>query len=63
VLDELDAERRALIVMFEIEGMRCPEIAEVLGVPVGTVYSRLSAARESLVTAARRLQARNGRRR
>ncbi len=31
--------------MYEIEGLGCQQIAEQLGIPVGTVYSRLHAAR------------------
>jgi RNA polymerase sigma-70 factor (ECF subfamily) len=45
-LDAMDLEKRAVFVMFEIEELSCAEIAAVLGVPVGTVYSRLHAARK-----------------
>jgi RNA polymerase sigma-70 factor (ECF subfamily) len=48
LLDRLDPEKRATVVMFEIEGMSAPEIAALTDVPVGTVYSRLAAAREEL---------------
>jgi len=34
--------------MFEIENLSCQEIAEVMGVPIGTVYSRLHAARTQI---------------
>lgn len=61
ILDELEPERRALVVMFEVEGLSCAEIADILGVPVGTVYSRLSAARADLVAAATRVRARERR--
>jgi RNA polymerase sigma-70 factor (ECF subfamily) len=44
-LDSLDVERRALFILFEIEEESCDEIAAGLGIPVGTVYSRLHAAR------------------
>jgi len=60
ILDRLEPEQRALVVMFEVEGLTCPEIAEVLGVPVGTVYSRLSAAREALCAEAKRERRREG---
>lgn len=58
VLDELDVEKRAVFVMFEIDEMTCEEIAEVAGVPVGTVYSRLHAARKDFERAAQRRRAR-----
>jgi RNA polymerase sigma-70 factor (ECF subfamily) len=44
-LESLDLDHRAVFVMFEIEGEACPAIAAALGVPVGTVYSRLHHAR------------------
>lgn len=47
VLDQLDLEKRALLVMFEIDEMPCEEIALILGVPLGTVYSRLHSARKA----------------
>ncbi len=50
-LDELTPEKRAVFVMFEVEGMRSAAIAATLGVPVGTVHSRLSAARRELTAA------------
>lgn len=45
VLGELPEDLRAIIVLFELEGMRSPEIAEALGIPLGTVASRLRRAR------------------
>jgi RNA polymerase sigma-70 factor (ECF subfamily) len=44
-LDALDLEKRAVFVLFEILEEPCDAIAQALGVPVGTVYSRLHAAR------------------
>lgn len=46
VLDQLKDIHRATLVMREIEGMECKEIADALGVPEGTVHSRLSKARD-----------------
>ncbi len=60
ILDELDPERRAAFVMFELEGMSCEEIAEISGVPLGTVYSRLHHARKAFDRAVARWQARDG---
>ena len=51
LLDTLDVEKRAVLVMFEIEELTCAEIAEQLGIPVGTVYSRLHHARDALKAA------------
>ena len=56
VLDTLELERRAVFVMFEIEGIGCPEIATLLGLPLGTVHSRLAAARSDFAKAALRLR-------
>jgi RNA polymerase sigma-70 factor, ECF subfamily len=47
-LDRLDVAKRATFVMFEIESLSCLEIAELMNVPVGTVYSRLHGARRQL---------------
>lgn len=40
----LDDDHRAVFVLSELEGLRYEEIAEALGVPVGTVASRKHAA-------------------
>jgi RNA polymerase sigma-70 factor (ECF subfamily) len=58
VLDALEPARRAIFVMFEIESIACHEIAEQLGLPLGTVYSRLGAARVDFSKAALRLRRR-----
>ena len=47
--------------MFEVDEMPCEEIAQILGVPVGTVYSRLHSARKSFQKALARMQARDTR--
>lgn len=46
LLEEMPLELRATFVLFEIEGLTSPEIAELAGVPLGTVASRLRRARE-----------------
>jgi RNA polymerase sigma-70 factor (ECF subfamily) len=55
VLDTLSAEKRSAFVMFEIEGLTATEIAKMLGIPVGTVYSRLASARIEFTEAVARL--------
>ena len=47
-LDTIDVGRRAVLVLHEIEEMTAPEIAEVLGIPLNTVYSRLRVGRAEL---------------
>jgi RNA polymerase sigma-70 factor (ECF subfamily) len=46
VLNELDLDVRGVFVLFELEELTAPQIAELLGIPVGTVASRLRRARE-----------------
>jgi RNA polymerase sigma-70 factor (ECF subfamily) len=41
-------EQRAVLVLREVEGLTCEEVAAALGVPEGTVKSRLSRAREAM---------------
>jgi RNA polymerase sigma-70 factor (ECF subfamily) len=48
ILDGMDLEKRAVFVMAVLEELPSDEIAAILGVPVGTVYSRLNAARAEL---------------
>jgi RNA polymerase sigma-70 factor, ECF subfamily len=49
----LPEEQRAVFVLFELEGFSLPEIAEALGVPLGTATSRLRRARLRFETWAR----------
>jgi RNA polymerase sigma-70 factor (ECF subfamily) len=44
--------------MFELDEVPCEAIAEMLGVPVGTVHSRLHAARKDFQAALTRFSAR-----
>jgi RNA polymerase sigma-70 factor, ECF subfamily len=44
-LAKLSAEHRSVLVMKDMEGMKYEEMAETLGVPVGTIRSRLHRAR------------------
>lgn len=54
-LDRLDDNRRAVFVLFELMGERCEDIADGLGIPIGTVFSRLSVARREFQKAHARL--------
>ena len=47
-LAKLPAEQRTVILLVGLEGMRYEAVAEIIGVPVGTVRSRLSRGREAL---------------
>jgi RNA polymerase sigma-70 factor (ECF subfamily) len=47
-LNTLPFEQKSVFVLAEIEGMSLAEIASVEGVPIGTVKSRLSRAKEKL---------------
>lgn len=47
-LSALEPEKRAAFVMFELEGLSGQAIADELGVPIGTVHSRLHHARAAL---------------
>jgi RNA polymerase sigma-70 factor (ECF subfamily) len=62
-LAELDDAKREVFVLAVIEQMSAPEIAEILGVPANTVYSRLRAARAAFADQVERLTGRsaNGR--
>ena len=44
-LDRLDDDKREAFVLSQVEQKSAPEIAEILGVPVNTVYSRVRAAK------------------
>ncbi len=57
-LETIDVSRRAVLVMHEIEEMTAPEIADVLAIPINTVYSRLRVARAELEQALARSEER-----
>jgi RNA polymerase sigma-70 factor (ECF subfamily) len=48
ILDQLDDDKRAVFVLFELEGLTMNEIAGVMGTPVQTAYARLYAARRHI---------------
>jgi RNA polymerase sigma-70 factor (ECF subfamily) len=47
-LQRLDLEQRTVLALSALENLGPQEIADVLGVPVGTVHSRLSRARQRM---------------
>ena len=55
LLERLSEGQRLVFVLSELEERAAPEIAEMLGVPVNTVYSRLRTARQLMREGARRL--------
>jgi RNA polymerase sigma-70 factor, ECF subfamily len=57
VLDAMPVELRLVFVLYEIEEMTTPAIAAAIGIPVGTVSSRLRRARESFQAVVKRMQA------
>ena len=50
-LETLSDRDREVLVLKEFEGLRYREIADLLGVPLGTVMSRLYSARRRLAAA------------
>jgi RNA polymerase sigma-70 factor (ECF subfamily) len=58
VLEAMPFELRTVFVLFELEETQSHEIAALLGIPAGTVASRLRRAREEFHTQARRARAR-----
>lgn len=47
-IEELKDEYREVLLMWGVDGLKYREIAEILGVPIGTVMSRLHRARKLL---------------
>jgi RNA polymerase sigma-70 factor (ECF subfamily) len=55
-LEALDQDKREVFVLAYVEQMSAPEIAEITGLPVNTVYSRLRAARLAFGAIVNRMQ-------
>lgn len=47
-LDSLEAGHRTVLLLGVVEGFSCREMAEILSIPIGTVMSRLSRARQAM---------------
>ena len=56
VLAQLSEERRQVFVLYEIEQLPMSEIAELVGCPLKTAYSRLEAAREIVMRKGRAVE-------
>jgi RNA polymerase sigma-70 factor (ECF subfamily) len=54
VLARIDEERRAVFVLYEVEQLPMSEVAEIVGCPMQTAYSRLYAARKEIASLLRR---------
>lgn len=61
LLAELDEDKREVLVLAQLEEMTVPEIAELLGANVNTVYTRLRSARRDFDAAYARHRARAAR--
>ena len=55
-LDSIDLVRRGVFILHEFDARPMAEIAETLGIPLNTAYSRLRVAREEFTTSFRMLQ-------
>jgi RNA polymerase sigma-70 factor (ECF subfamily) len=60
-LQALDLDKRAVLVMHDVDGCSMPEIAEALGAPLNTLYSRLRIGRQRFADAVRAAAARGTR--
>jgi RNA polymerase sigma-70 factor (ECF subfamily) len=54
VLDRLPFKQREVVVLYELEGLDGPEIAELVGIPVNTVWTRLHHGRKKFEELMRR---------
>jgi RNA polymerase sigma-70 factor (ECF subfamily) len=58
-LAALDVNRRAVFILYELEGESCDAIAAGFAIPLGTVHSRLFAARREFIEAYARIERRD----
>jgi RNA polymerase sigma-70 factor, ECF subfamily len=58
LLDEMTEDKAIVFVLAELEGLTVPEISELIGANVNTVYSRLRAGRKEFDQALGRVRAR-----
>lgn len=55
-LDQIQPEHRVVLVLRDVQGLEYEQVAEVLGVPMGTIKSRLFRARLALREAIERME-------
>lgn len=58
ILDELDHDKRAVFVLYELEELTMAEVAATVGCPLQTAFSRLYAARTAVEASVKRRRAR-----
>lgn len=46
VLQDMDEEKRSILILRDVQGFRYDEIADILNIPIGSVKSKISRARE-----------------
>jgi RNA polymerase sigma-70 factor (ECF subfamily) len=59
-LEAVELDRRAVFVLHELDEIAIPEVAEALGIPTATAYSRLRLARQEFNVAVKRLRLARG---
>jgi RNA polymerase sigma-70 factor, ECF subfamily len=62
ILADLDDDKRAVFMLFELEQMPMQEVAAAVGCPLQTAYTRLHAARDQVHAAIERAKKKNARR-
>jgi RNA polymerase sigma-70 factor (ECF subfamily) len=55
-LETIEVEKRAVLVMTDVEGLAVPDVAQALGIPLNTAYSRLRRGREAFAEAVRTMR-------
>jgi RNA polymerase sigma-70 factor, ECF subfamily len=56
ILDQLDEDKRAVFVLYELEELTMTDVAKAVNCPIQTAYSRLHAARRFVVEAAAKFE-------
>jgi RNA polymerase sigma-70 factor (ECF subfamily) len=59
-LESVEVDRRAVLILHDLDEVPVPEIADALGIPLNTAYSRLRLARAEFAAAAKRLRKTRG---